>query len=166
MAFIITGACGVGKTAILPFIKANLPQFNIHDFDEVGVPSYPSRKWRKETTKRWVDLSVVNLKSKIPTIILGVIVPQDVAEFVPKDLAKKFRFLLLAVSLEERERRFKCRNEQRETILKERINFDNLRSWLETSSFQYEVLDTTHLKIEETAGWVVDWIKSEWERGL
>lgn len=118
--FIITRACGVGKTSIFPYIKENLPEFQVHDFDEVGVPSLPTVLWRKDTTRYWIDLAVEKLKSKRSTIILGMIVPQEVREYVPDRIKDKQRFLLLDVTTEERNRRFQCRNEQREFLLTER----------------------------------------------
>ena len=155
---LITGACGVGKSSIFPIIKASLPEINVHDFDEVGVPELPTIGWRKTITRHWLELSTENLKTEKSTVILGMIHPSEVRELVSVDIQKQIKFLLLDVTIDERNRRFKCRNENRDFLLNERKNLDNLQKWLKKSSFDFEVLDTTKLEIDETANLVVKWV--------
>jgi hypothetical protein len=53
MLFYITGANGSGKTSCIPALAHLLPNFAIHDFAEVGVPANPDALWRQETTEFW-----------------------------------------------------------------------------------------------------------------
>jgi len=54
MLFFITGANGVGKTACLPGLTRELPEFAVHDFADLGVPEKPDARWRQETTELWL----------------------------------------------------------------------------------------------------------------
>jgi hypothetical protein len=54
MLFFITGANGVGKTACLPALARQLPDFAVHDFADLGVPENPDARWRQETTELWL----------------------------------------------------------------------------------------------------------------
>ena len=54
MLFFITGANGVGKTACLPALTRQLPDFAVHDFADLGVPASPDARWRQETTELWL----------------------------------------------------------------------------------------------------------------
>jgi hypothetical protein len=54
MLFFITGASGVGKTACLPALARQLPDFTVHDFADLGVPENPDARWRQETTELWL----------------------------------------------------------------------------------------------------------------
>jgi hypothetical protein len=54
MLFFITGANGAGKTACLPPLARQLPDFRVHDFADLGVPANPDARWRQETTERWL----------------------------------------------------------------------------------------------------------------
>jgi len=54
MLFFITGANGVGKTACLPALARQLPDFTVHDFADLGAPADPDARWRQETTELWL----------------------------------------------------------------------------------------------------------------
>jgi hypothetical protein len=54
MLFFITGANVVGKTACLPALARQLPDFAVHDFADLGVPENPDARWRQETTELWL----------------------------------------------------------------------------------------------------------------
>jgi hypothetical protein len=54
MLFFITGANGAGKTACLPALARQLPDFEVHDFADLGVPENPDARWRQETTELWL----------------------------------------------------------------------------------------------------------------
>lgn len=82
--YFISGVNGVGKTSIMPFLKTSLPnnQFEIHDFDERGVPTNADGNWRILETKYWVDLGAeLALKGK-SIIICGFVKPADFQEML------------------------------------------------------------------------------------
>lgn len=86
--YFISGVNGVGKTSIMPFLKTSLPnnQFEIHDFDERGVPANADGNWRISETKYWVDLgSELALKGKC-IIVCGFVKPTDFHEMLSSGL--------------------------------------------------------------------------------
>ncbi len=76
----ITGAEGTGKTSLIPYLKKDL-NFEIHDFDEVGVPSNPPLQWRLDTTKYWLKIANENKKKGKNTLIAGLIFPEEVERY-------------------------------------------------------------------------------------
>lgn len=79
--YFVTGVCGVGKTAVLGPLKALLgPGFEVHDFDERGVPDNADRAWRLAETRRWADLAAENTQKNIVTIVCGFARPSEMEE--------------------------------------------------------------------------------------
>ncbi len=90
--YFITGVCGVGKTTIINHLKSLLgnDNYDIHDFDERGVPDNASRDWRKEETQYWINLGKYNFKKNVFTIICGFSNPKEFNKF-----DQDVRFILL-----------------------------------------------------------------------
>ena len=74
----ITGVSGSGKSTLVPLLKEQLPLYNVHDFDEVGVPDDVDLSWRLETTDFWLKKSKDNLVNNTSTIICGTSVPEEI----------------------------------------------------------------------------------------
>jgi broad-specificity NMP kinase len=75
----ITGVNGVGKTTVIEPLKKLLdPSFEVHDFDERGVPDNVQRQWRLDETKFWIDLGKENSKKNINTVVCGFVKPSEV----------------------------------------------------------------------------------------
>jgi len=53
--YFILGASGSGKSTVISDLKRLLPNFEINDFDDIGVPEYPDKKWRQEATEAWAN---------------------------------------------------------------------------------------------------------------
>jgi gluconate kinase len=85
--YFISGVNGVGKTSIMPFLKISLPvdQFEIHDFDERGVPERADGNWRISETKYWVDLGVKLVSKGKSIIICGFVKPADFQEMLSEE---------------------------------------------------------------------------------
>ena len=77
--YFITGVCGAGKTTVIPHLKSLLSykDYDIHDFDERGVPNKSDTKWRIEETKYWIDIGEKNLENGVSTIICGFSNPKE-----------------------------------------------------------------------------------------
>jgi gluconate kinase len=77
--FFISGVNGVGKTSIMPYLKELLPgnEFEIHDFDERGVPENAGGSWRISETKYWVVEGVKLSGQNKSIIICGFVKPAD-----------------------------------------------------------------------------------------
>lgn len=150
----ITGSCGVGKTSIVPLLKETLSDYDIYDFDELGVPENPPLSWRHETTKHWLKVARENLENNKSTIISGLSIPSEIEEFA-KDLLDKIYMILLDISIDEREKRLKLRTADEELIC-DLEEVEGLRKWVPESNLKgKEILDVTHLSIEETAEKIV-----------
>ncbi len=77
--YFITGVCGVGKSKVIPHLKLllNKKSYDIHDFDERGVPPGADREWRIKETEFWINLGRVNIKNNISTIVCGFSNPKE-----------------------------------------------------------------------------------------
>lgn len=85
--YFISGVNGVGKTSIMPFLRTLLSsnQFEIHDFDERGVPERADGNWRISETKYWVDLGVELISKGKNIIVCGFVKPADFQEMLSND---------------------------------------------------------------------------------
>lgn len=77
--YFITGVCGAGKTTVIPHLKSllNDKDFDIHDFDERGVPDGGGRQWRIKETEHWINYGKQNIKDGISTVICGFSNPEE-----------------------------------------------------------------------------------------
>ena len=83
--YFISGVSGVGKTAVIPHLKLLLPaHFEIHDFDEGGVPSGADHVWRIGRTREWINLGNQKSTEGITIIVCGVSNPDEI-ETIQKD---------------------------------------------------------------------------------
>jgi len=73
--YFITGVNGVGKSTIMPYLSALLPnnKYEIHDFDERGVPENADGKWRVSETAYWVNEGVKLAQQGKIIIICGFV---------------------------------------------------------------------------------------------
>ena len=54
--YFIGGASGGGKTAVMPYLKKLLGDgIAVYDFDDIGVPEGADKKWRQESTEKWLQ---------------------------------------------------------------------------------------------------------------
>lgn len=85
--YFISGVNGVGKTSIMPFLKTLLlsNKFEIHDFDERGVPEKADGNWRISETKYWVDLGVKLISKNKNIVVCGFVKPADFQEMISDD---------------------------------------------------------------------------------
>lgn len=106
--YFIGGASGSGKTAITPSLQKILgSEIKVYDFDDIGVPEGADKKWRQESTEKWLQKLLNEGKD---ACLLGQIV---LGEIIACPSAKKLdgiNFCLLDVSDFERIQRLKKRN--------------------------------------------------------
>ncbi len=76
----ITGVCGAGKTTVIPYLRSLLDNenYDIHDFDERGVPDGADKQWRIKETEYWINYGKQNIKDDISTIICGFSNPEEI----------------------------------------------------------------------------------------
>lgn len=183
--YFIGGASGSGKTAVIPHLKELLGDgIAVYDFDDIGVPDGADKKWRQESTERWLQKLLIEGKDAclLGQIVLGEILSCPSAKYIDK-----INFCLLDVSDLERIGRLKKRNTYGADP-----NMLNWSAWLRmhhqdpqwaphvikedaasimdfsrlSALKNYEVvanvkiLDTTELALHEVAGHLADWIIS------
>lgn len=182
--YFVGGASGVGKTSIMAELKDSFKNtINIYDFDDIGVPKDADKKWRQESTEKWL---LELLKDDKDVCLLGQIVLGEILACPSAKMLGKINFCLLDVSDYERISRLKKRNtygidqnmlnwsswlrmhhqdpQWVQHVLKEgcwpQLNFNNwdqLENWGEKAFVT--ILDTTNLTIQQVALSITKWIK-------
>ena len=76
--FFVTGVPGIGKTSIIGHLKGLLgDRYEVHDFDERGVPDNVSVRWRMREMAHWTKESVDNGRRGISTVVCGNVMPSE-----------------------------------------------------------------------------------------
>lgn len=80
--YFITGVNGVGKSAIMSYLKEILPRenYDIRDFDERGVPDGADHSWRMKEVEWWISRAVKSIEKGVTTIICGFTKHKDFQE--------------------------------------------------------------------------------------
>jgi len=88
--YFISGVNGVGKTTVMSHLKELLPAsiFEIHDFDERGVPENADGAWRISETKYWVEEGVKLIQKNKSIIICGFVKPKDFQKLLHNEFFK------------------------------------------------------------------------------
>lgn len=184
--YFVAGASGSGKTAIMSDLKKILGDtVSVCDFDDIGVPEGADKKWRQESTEKWLQKL---LRENKDTCLLGQIVLGELLACPSAKLIDKVNFCLLEVSDFERIQRLKKRNtygtdqnmlnwsswlrihhqdpQWMQHVLKEDCwdgldfsSWDQLTNW--ASKANVKNLDTTGLSINQVAESVVGWINEK-----
>jgi hypothetical protein len=182
--YFIGGASGSGKTAVIPHLRELLADnIAVYDFDDIGVPEGADKKWRQESTEKWLEKLLSESKN---ACLLGQIVLGEILACPSAKQMDKVNFCLLDVSDFERIQRLKKRNthgadqnmlnwaawlrmhhqdpQWTQHVLKEHCwssldfsRWDQLEHW---DKANIHLLETTYYSIEEVAKKVAGWIKS------
>ncbi|MFN7093793.1 MAG: hypothetical protein ACK4M7_00370 [Burkholderiales bacterium] len=106
--YFVAGASGSGKTSIMADLKDFLKNtINLYDFDDIGVPKDADKKWRQESTEKWLQKL---LKDEKDGCLLDQIVLGEILACPSAKMLGKINFCLLDVSDYERICRLKKRN--------------------------------------------------------
>lgn len=188
MLLFITGASGAGKTAVIPGLRKRLMHFDIHDFDERGVPAEADTRWRQQETEVWINRAIENQRLGRDTVVCGGAVfgeilacPSvsqidhlgvcllDCDDIVRLDRMRKFRgeeptMDLLAWAAWQRVHAVDptwCP----EVITRDgfdAMRWDQWREWERGDPrWQVSIIDTGHKKIEQITAEVARWIEGE-----
>lgn len=183
--YFVAGASGSGKTSIMADLKGFLNNaINIYDFDDIGVPKDADKKWRQESTEKWLQKLLNDEKDGC---LLGQIVLGEIIACPSATMLDKINFCLLDVSDYERICRLKKRNtygidqhmlnwsswlrmhhqdpQWVQHVVKDdswsQLDFsrwDQLDRWEDKAAIT--ILDTTNLTIQQVAQSVTKWIKN------
>jgi ribosomal protein S18 acetylase RimI-like enzyme len=181
--YFIGGASGSGKTAVMPHLKELLGDaIAVYDFDDIGVPNGADKKWRQESTEKWLKKLLSDSKD---ACLLGQIVLGEILACPSAKQIEKVNFCLLDVSDFERIQRLKKRNtygiDQNmlnwsswlrmhhldpqwtpHVIQKDAANIMDFSPLSHLASYDkvatVKILDTTDLALYEVAQRLADWI--------
>jgi hypothetical protein len=181
--YFVAGAGGSGKTPIIPDLKKILgTAVSVYDFDAIGVPEEADKKWRQESTEKWLQKLLSDGKD---ACLLGQIVLGEILACPSAKYMGQINFCLLDVSDFERIKRLKKRGtygagqnmlnwsswlrmhhqdpQWMQHVLKEDcwpgLDFtiwDQLENWDHRTIIK--VLDVTKLSINQVAESVANWI--------
>lgn len=182
--YFIGGASGSGKTAVMPYLKELLgDSVAVYDFDDIGVPEDAGKKWRQESTEKWLQKLLIEGKD---ACLLGQIVLGEILSCPSAKEIDKINFCLLDISDFERIQRLKKRNtyavdqnmlnwsawlrmhhqdpQWTPHVIQEdaasHMDFSRLfalKSYKEVASVK--ILDTTNLALHEVAEELADWVR-------
>jgi ADP-ribose pyrophosphatase YjhB (NUDIX family) len=181
--YFIGGASGSGKTAVIAHLKELLgDDLAVYDFDDVGVPEGADKKWRQESTEKWLQKLLNEGKD---ACLLGQIVLGETRACPFAKNLDGINFCLLDVSDFERIQRLKKRNiygadqnmlnwsawfrmHTRDPQWTQHVIKDDSWDGLDFSSWDQnanwpnnvttKIIDTTYLDIKEVAKQVDAWI--------
>ncbi len=184
--YFMGGASGSGKTAVMPHLKELLGDgIAVYDFDDIGVPEGADKKWRQESTEKWLQKLLSEGKDAclFGQIVLGEILACPFAKQIGT-----INFCLLDVSDFERIQRLKKRNtygadqnmlnwsawlrmhhqdpqwtphviQEDAVSIMDFSRLSALKSYEEVANVK--ILDTTELALHEVAMKLANWIKVE-----
>ncbi len=184
--YFIGGASGSGKTAIMSDLDKILgDSVAVYDFDDIGVPNAADKKWRQESTEKWLQKLLSDGKD---ACLLGQIVLGEILACPSAKQIDKINFCLLDVSDFERIQRLKKRNtydadqnmlnwsswlrmhtqdpQWMQHVLKEDCWHGlDFSAWDQITNWDNKVivksLDTTGLSINQAAESVANWINQK-----
>jgi GNAT superfamily N-acetyltransferase len=181
--YFIGGASGSGKTAVIPYLKELLVDaIAVYDFDDIGVPEDADKRWRQESTEKWLKKLLGGGKD---ACLLGQIVLGEILSCPSAKQIDKVNFCLLDVNDFERIRRLKKRNtygadqnmlswsawlrmhnldpqwtahviQGNSANIMDFTRLSTLRNYKEVANVK--MLDTTNLALHEVAQELADWV--------
>lgn len=170
--YFVSGVSGVGKTSVMEHLKLLLPtrSFEVHDFDERGVPAGADHVWRINETKYWIGLGQQKAEQGIGFVVCGIANPDEIAEMQNNFPAIKVEIILLDADDDVIEQRLRGRNQNAdvkadlervvgsaEEFIKNNRNFAGALREI-CQKHQCQIIDTTNIKPEEVAKKVVELI--------
>lgn len=106
--YFVGGASGSGKTAVIPCLKEVLgDRVVVYDFDDIGVPEGADKKWRQESTEKWLQ-ELLNVNNN--ACLLGQYVLGEILSCPSVKQIEQVNFCLLDVSDVERVTRLRNGN--------------------------------------------------------
>lgn len=160
--FFISGVNGVGKSSIIPYLNSLLPieKFEIHDFDERGVPDKADSNWRISETKHWLDEGLSLAEKNKSLVVCGFVKLTDFPDYNDLEVIK----ILLSARPEIIRERLKKRYtkdgifDESQKVIGKTINIfiddniyilDQMKKMFEQSNCP--IIDTSKLSPEEVA---------------
>ncbi|EPY05827.1 nucleoside kinase, CMP and AMP kinase [Paenibacillus alvei TS-15] len=155
--FVVTGACGTGKTTVSSLVRKLLPNFDVFDMDIINNVDWQIAK------ANWLRIAYSISLSGRGTVLCGTMIPENIESADYKDKFDRILYINLHCDDFVREERLKARGWE-ECLINDHKNFAN---WLINNSKTafnppMPTIDTTELPAEEVAKQIKDWILKNW----
>jgi predicted ABC-type ATPase len=163
--FIVTGASGVGKTAVVEPLRGLLPDWELFETDIL----WDSGGDWQFVRSNWLRIAHSIAQSGRPTLLCGTLLPEDVDRCDARDFFSKVHYLCLHCSDERRRERLRARPPARgctEAFIAEQERFarwllDHGRSLCDPPMTFLDSSDSPVLPLaEQIRNWAVDF----WQR--
>jgi hypothetical protein len=181
MLFVVFGSSAAGKTTVLNELRGTVERLAVHDFDEIGVPADADTVWRHRANEVWVKRALELQADGIDLLLAG---QSPLGELLASPSAGRLdgiEGLLLDVDDATRVSRLAARGDEwvgrSERYLSwaawmrahaaDRSHMEHVVRIAETErelvwdrphDWQIEVLDTTHLSVEDVRDRLVEWV--------
>lgn len=171
--YFVSGVSGVGKTSVMPYLKADLPaNFEVHDFDEGGVPKGADHIWRIERTKEWINFADRKAAEQMNVVVCGIANPDEI-EPMKKDFPNlDIKMILLDGDVQVIEQRLRSRN-QNDAVLADlkRVIRTSAETFIQDNNrflpvlreiykkYDHPIIDTSTIDPKEVAGKLLEYIK-------
>ena len=162
--YFISGASGVGKTSTMLCLKPILPsKFEVHDFDERGVPNNADHEWRLKETLYWINLGKEKSKENITLVLFGFFNPDELKNIENDFLQTKIGNILLDGGADIIEQRLRNRNTDSDVKTDLERVVGSAEDFIQNNSkfvpvlrdifkkYKYPIIDTSYLNPEAVA---------------
>lgn len=159
--YIVTGASGTGKTAVVPHLRPLLPDWDVFETDILWDSG---DNW--EIVKcNWLRIAHSVAQSGRRTLLCGTILPEHIAKCDHFPLFTAVHSLALICNENILRARLEARPEWRSCNLDFIDGQISLNQWLSANAFAaftppLSLCDTTQQAIEETARHIRDWTQN------
>jgi len=158
--FFITGTSGSGKTTLVEYLKKDLPNIEIHDFDEGGVPKDADGRWRQQRTTEWLEKAKSYFEKGKPTVICGVSVPDEVKNSPAYDSSLNVHYGIIHIDEAEIRKRLESRGWMGKKV-DDNVNWAKHLERYVKSEKEHLIVDGLANTPVQTAEKFVNWIKNE-----
>lgn len=160
--FIVTGASGTGKTAVVPELRRLLPDWDVFETDSIhGID------WQ-QVKANWLRIAFSLAQSNRPVILCGTILPEQIDQCDHQHYFSTIYYLNLHCNDATRAARLRSRPAWRgcdESFIE---NMQHFAAWLlENANTAFDppmpTVDTTNAPPLHIANLIKEWALSHWE---
>lgn len=166
--FFISGVSGVGKTAAMANLKTILPShFEVHDFDERGVPDNAGHDWRLRETHHWIGKGQEKAKVGTTLVVCGFANPDEIEPMQSDFPGIEVKTILLDADAPVIENRLRGRNANASVAADLARAVGNAEAFIQNNTkfvsilrdicqrYKCPIIDTTNLSPEAVAQEIV-----------
>lgn len=161
--FIVTGASGVGKTAVVPELQRLLPDWDVFETDIL----WDSGGDWSMVKCNWLRIAHSLMQSRRPVILCGSIKPADLNQCETRPFFTTIYYLALHCEDTTLAERLRARSAWRGWTEELVAKHQEFQQWfLDHATSEFEpplaLVDTTSISVEESACRIRDWALGRW----